>query len=954
MKRDMAAIAHDALRSVVLLNVTPQTAGAAAATLEALGANALACAAIVVAGDDAGLRADACAAAAGAIPLSVVSEAQRLAAVRKAVADTGAAGVLILSAGIHVPRGFDVRLARIAAQDSAVASVSPLCDLSAAHRLRDVPPVGASTPEETARLDRLAFLVGRRTYFEVPEALLECCFVPAAAMNRVAAEGGAPRAWMARLSAAGLLHVLTDSVYAAPLPGVALSPRTSKPKVESAPLAHSRQAILEADGAGLDFNAVPGLDARPVQLHVVHDLGGGTSKWLRDFGRADSSRTNMVLKALTHGQAMGTGLALYTDVMDAAPLRVWKLATDIEATVASHLEYRRILDEIVRDYCVDALFVSSLIGHSLDVLATGLPTVVVTHDYFPYCPAINIYFGGVCRDCDAKRIDECFRENTHFNPYVTFMPRERVQVRSRYLELVHRPNVVMATPSQSVADNLTRLNAVFGEVAFEVIPHGYGEPLEKIAAAAPAAGERLRVLVLGQLSRLKGVELLREALSALNKFADVWLLGAREVGEEFKFHPGVHVISEYEVRNLPIHVADINPHVALLTSIAPETFNYALTELLMLGVPVAATRVGSFPERIKHRENGYLYEPDVPSLVRMLGEINSDRETLARVRAGLADWAPRSSAEMVAAYHRIAPLEPRALARYPLGTPASVDGDDASSAPPGQALIAQATLLSSMWKDVKGLHTQLTIVNKARAHEQKTLEKRLAAITGLEARIGRQEALLAEREVHIQALNSHLEMKNAQVLEFLSSTSWKVSAPVRLVGRAARALKPLASHLKSLLGDPASLPQNLVKVAKAWRTGGVPEARRALHELQSKEARERAWRYYLEDFKAKVHPRIVSRIPEMSERPLISIIVPVFNPRSRTTDASSCTSGARTRVCRTRSTRRSPWRAAISWCSSTTTTSSRRTRSSASPSRSWKTIPTSCTATRRWWKRAGT
>src|SRR5260221_4626695 len=66
MKRDMAAIAHDALRSVVLLNVTPQAAGAAAATLEALGGNALACAAIVVPGDDAGVRADAFAAAAGA------------------------------------------------------------------------------------------------------------------------------------------------------------------------------------------------------------------------------------------------------------------------------------------------------------------------------------------------------------------------------------------------------------------------------------------------------------------------------------------------------------------------------------------------------------------------------------------------------------------------------------------------------------------------------------------------------------------------------------------------------------------------------------------------------------------------------------------------------------------------------------------------------------------------
>ena len=47
--------------------------------------------------------------------------------------------------------------------------------------------------------------------------------------------------------------------------------------------------------------------SRPVQLHVIHDLGGGSAKWLRDFARADSQRTNLVLRSFTHGRAAGNG-----------------------------------------------------------------------------------------------------------------------------------------------------------------------------------------------------------------------------------------------------------------------------------------------------------------------------------------------------------------------------------------------------------------------------------------------------------------------------------------------------------------------------------------------------------------------------------------------------------------------------------------------------------------------
>jgi len=166
-------------------------------------------------------------------------------------------------------------------------------------------------------------------------------------------------------------------------------------------------------------------DARPVQLHVIHDLGGGSAKWVEDFASADHERANLVLRPFTHDRAMAWGVALFVAGAD-RPLKSWSFTTPIVATVIAHAEYRRALEEIRRGYRVEVMIVSSLIGHSLEALDTGLPTLVVNHDYYPYCPAINIHFNGICRTCDDRRIAECHAGNPRFNPFVDFLPPDRI------------------------------------------------------------------------------------------------------------------------------------------------------------------------------------------------------------------------------------------------------------------------------------------------------------------------------------------------------------------------------------------------------------------------------------------------------------------------------------------------------------------------------------------------
>jgi GT2 family glycosyltransferase/glycosyltransferase involved in cell wall biosynthesis len=621
--------------------------------------------------------------------------------------------------------------------------------------------------------------------------------------------------------------------------------------------------------------------ARPVQLHVIHDLGGGSAKWLADYVGADHDRANLVLKSFAFDSAAGGGLALFANPGDESPIKAWRFSSPIAATTVSHGQYRAALDEIVAGYGVDALLVSSLIGHSLEVLETGLPTLVVNHDYFPYCPSINLHFHAVCTSCDAERLARCEDENEAFNPFVGFPPQERMRVRRRFVELVSQANVVMVAPSESVAQNLARLEPAFARARFATVPHGYGEPLSKLPVPPPG-DERLRVLVLGQLSVAKGLDVLRGALPDLVKFADVYLLGAMELGELFRFERHVHVVSHYEIGELAKHVARINPHVGVLASIVPETFSYALSELQMLGVPVVATRIGSFADRVRHGETGYLFEPRADALVTQLAQIDRDRTTLRAVRSRLQSWKPRTAGEMVADYHRLLPLQSRAAGQQqaPIARVDDVDPDLASS-------------LAGMWKEVKRLSLQLAIVNEARARDRFTeqdrhrdllrhvseLEQRVSDLTRADleksALVVRRETELIDRDRQLRGANALVHVRNMQVAEILASTSWRFSRPVRWAGVAVRRIRKVALASRVLVGNPGRIPENVSTIWRAWHGAGWPGVKKALAALQPGAVRE-PWEQYQEDFRRHVRPRIEKAIVDMRRNPLVSVLMPTY------------------------------------------------------------------------------
>lgn len=641
---------------------------------------------------------------------------------------------------------------------------------------------------------------------------------------------------------------------------------------------------------------------RVVQLHVLHDLGGGIERWCRDYCEVDQTRLNLVVKPFSRNGFVTEGLLLYQKPHDRDPIGFWRFEKPINVTAVTHPEYAQAINNVISTYGVSVMLVSSLIGHSLDVLATGLPTAMIMHDFFPACPAINLYFDGVCRHCNEARLVDCSKGNLHFNPFTRFSVPDRLMVRARVIELIGKRSVTVVTPSRNVRKYFVELFPESGAGAWVTIPHGADGDLVPIDLPAPLPGERLRLVVLGMLSASKGMHLLLETIDRITDFADVHLVGVQEAGELFRDKPGVHLVERYGLGDLQELMHSILPHAGLLLSIWPETYSYTLTELMRMAIPPVATRLGAFSERVLDGETGFFIEPTPHALLERLKGLDADRASLARVKANLVKLPSRSVTEMIADYHELLPSAssnrqmdanetPRVIVRK--GLPDSRD----------------AIVISGMAKQIRSLELQLAIIQEARprplgplqlaethrivAERQREVAERQLAQAELQFEHERQrlvaqakklfdaqselKGVLSERNDQVHALEVQLGRLHRQIAEIYATTSWRLSRPIRSAGTFVRRVRMLAGLARGLLADLPTLPKHVSMLYEAWRSGGIQPLKATIRNLEAVLAHQNAWLIYQKAFERDIAPKITQAIASASIKPLISVIVPTYN-----------------------------------------------------------------------------
>lgn len=767
--------------------------------------------------------------------------------------------LVFLPANAKLPPLAIERLLR-ALESDRVLVAAPLDDAARS----PLPPGPARSPA----LDALCYLHSARSLLEDAQFPAQPAAVSAWHGGRLAALGAENACSRDRVDAAGLRAVLLDHLYIAGTEASASMEAVSEGDAAAAtPLAALRARLAAIEPGHVGLAPTPGLDARPVVLHVLHGWGGGAARWVGDYARADQAAQHLVLVARGSParRIPGEWLELHAASPDAPAIRRWPLPRPIADTALADAACRDILATIVADFGVTHVVVSSLIGHSLDVLRTGLPTLCVIHDHYPLWPVLHRDFGDPALAFDeAQRRADLADADAGF-PFTERDPEHWRRLRDATVAAVLAARAGLLAPSRSALANHLRLGPELASLAQHMIPHALAPwPAGGPSIPTPPARTRLRLVMVGRIGGGKGGELLAQARTGLAAHAELFLLGAGIEAQDFFGQPGVHVLLDYRREELPALLARLAPDAALLLPTVAETFSYTLSELRSLGVPVLATRVGALAERIRDGVDGLLLEPTPQALVARVAALAADPSPLAALR-GLPTEAA-TPAGVAASYAAILGLAPQSILRYRIA-------DDPAAAASAAAAAAEATALAAECSRLRTALASTRAESARRGEWGHALDRELGdqrseharAITAANEALAQIHAEFDERSRWALELDAELGRIRPEYERMLASRSWRLTAPLRAAGTLARRLRAsLAFRARRLL---AAFGRTRGSLARRGLRGTIARAAEELRggtqatlALDLLEPRDDATPFTL----------------PTSAQPLVSIVIPVY------------------------------------------------------------------------------
>ncbi|MCX7553229.1 glycosyltransferase [Marinicella sp. S1101] len=631
----------------------------------------------------------------------------------------------------------------------------------------------------------------------------------------------------------------------------------------------------------------PNIDGKPIALHVVMDWGGGVHQWLDHFIKDHNEVNHLVL--VSHGefyrQQHGEQFSLHWGGPDGLCIKTFQLAASIDSTVVQHTEYQHILNSIIKQWQVDLVVVSSLIGHAMDVLNTGLPTLRVLHDYFPHWPLLNAQL-------DADSISQDVINNalklTANEPFGPISPEQLEQWQKAQNHLLAKDNIKLVAPDHSVKKNLLKLphSDVYEKTL--IIPHA----IEKLDAINyEPSKEPFTVLVLGRISPPKGQNLIKGCIEAFSNQQDVQfiLLGAGVVGCEFETLPNTEVIKDYDNDKLTETLQVISPQIAVLASQASETFSYTLSELQMSGIPVLATERGAFRNRIKAGVNGQFFANSVAQLAQAINTLKTDVDQLKTLSLGALETDQPELVSTKRAFQQLLPTDQAASQYHTFGlqqpnptlgklqqTLAECERLKQSHIAIEKNLEEKTGWAQDLSEHVKHLEQNIALnrdeiqklSDKNTALKSQHIEQTKELITSVNEMKTHHDELIADNNQLLnekQAAETQLDATQQQLQEMLNSRSWRITHPLRqsttYLRHKRNAIRFRANQIKGLPKRVVNslrsrgLKQTVVLAKNKLKKAKKPQLEKA-HEVAA-------------DFK----PLTING----SNQPTVSIVVPVYN-----------------------------------------------------------------------------
>jgi GT2 family glycosyltransferase len=525
--------------------------------------------------------------------------------------------VVLLNSDTLVSGDWLDRLKRAADSDPEVATVTPFSNnatLASYPRYMNTNPL----PEGWAAdaLDSLFLEMNRGNYVEIPTAVGFCTYITRRSLDRVGyfdslhfGQGyGEENDFSMRAAAAGFKHLLAGDTFVFHKGGASFggqaAERSEKAQETLRRLHPGYEPLVQQHCSvdperplrrRVDIARLAG-SARRRLLFISHRLGGGTEKHLRDLALMlepdwevlvlrPTGPEDVSLEWARSGEEFAAFFHLPEDYQD---LLGFLMSLNVARV---HIHHTVELAPPVLDLLGDL----------------GVPYDFTVHDYYSICPFTNLITatGEYCGEPSLAGCDLCF---------ATRRPPGEADARTRrhfYAGLLNGAARVIA-PSR---DALERMGRYFPEAALVHLPHPEAEVAPSVerrpepsaessplTETASVGGGEIKVLVLGEMSPAKGLWLLEACASdaaerGLPLFFRVLGRPLASVGQEPELP--LSFSGPYDDSQIMRLLSTERPHIIFFPARWPETFSYTLSAAMHTGLPIAAPRLGSFPERLE-------------------------------------------------------------------------------------------------------------------------------------------------------------------------------------------------------------------------------------------------------------------------------------------------------------------------------------------------------------------
>ncbi|MBN9524756.1 MAG: glycosyltransferase [Alphaproteobacteria bacterium] len=563
---------------------------------------------------------------------------------------SGSNDAVILNSDTVVQDNWLDRLTSAAATDDRIATVTPLSNNG---EICTFPYICKSLPVQSstiaALVDQTAAQKNKGEVRDIPVGVGFCLFVRRKAINEIglldAAKWGRGYGeevdFCLKAAARGWRNVVAGDIFVVHRGGVSFGEEKKKLIFENSkeisklypffddlvhrfistdPLRPLRRRIA--------YQLLDGLLPKKRFLHLVHDFGGGTEKYVND------------ICALI--EAEGGGVAILRSGKEGDVRLSFRLAgNNLDGLfLDDHNEEYGAGDisQLLKDLeqlGFQKIFVHSPLNMNQKLFdwISGRDYDISIHDYSWTCPRVHLYVDkGVYCGEDLQNCNACVRINEPHRGARDLVRRAGFDVG------LYRANLARVVASAGrvfcgANDVKERLERHGFQGNYRVIAHPLPEEAEyhPLVMRRDQAG-KIRVGVFGAISDIKGfhqlVECIDLAVSGDTPIEFV-VFGYTMKDSIINNKRNVQITGKYEEKDLRFLIEKHAPDVALFLNQVPETFSYTLSYCLMIGLWPIVTDIGAPAERVRAAQFGTV----IPLELEAAGIIRAIVNTTTKNRA---------------------------------------------------------------------------------------------------------------------------------------------------------------------------------------------------------------------------------------------------------------------------------------------------------------------------------